>query len=311
MAGSAAVQLAGGVIGRATGVPLGGVIGARAAGMLWEASARPVRSYLRMARLAGTLRGYEQRFTTGAERLRSAIRSGQLGDTGGGRAVRTASRVVIGLRGTPDERRAEYRTVTAELRELATSPEALAERIEPTIGAVAEASPALADSMATAVVRGVAYLVESLPAVDTVPTLLAGALEPSQWEIDQFLRRFSAVEDPLSLFDRAAEGSLHVEHREAVAAVYPEVYSEIQAGVLELLAEEPKRPSYPVRLQLGVLMGVPSDRSLLPDMIAALQSQYAQTTAQDATIHGQRAGRLDDSFSSTALSRSDEIASRL
>lgn len=312
-AGSRGAHIAGGAIGALLGGPVGASAGA-GLGALWSALSHPVSTYRRLASIGDSIRGFAPRLEAGLGKLRSAIGSARfLSGAQVSSGVRSASRVVVGLRGTREQRREEYTRVTAELRELAADPEALAMRLEPAIGPVGEASPALADSMRMTAVRGVAYLAQNLPAVDVTPTLFGGAdLEPSQWEIDKFLRRFEAVEDPLSILDRAAEGSLHVEHREAVEAVYPEVYSEIQAGVAELLGSAEAPPPYQVRLQLGVLMGVPSDRSLQPDMIAALQSHYAQTPTQDATVHERRAtGRVDDSFSEGALSRTDAINRRL
>lgn len=318
-------RVAHGVAGGAIGALLGGEHGAVAGagmGALFGAMMRPVSAYRRLAHLGDAVRSFAPRLETGLGRLEQALTSGRLGSArpGAGSAassVRTASRVVVALRGAPEERREEYRRVTAELRELATDPEALGARLGETLAPVGEASPQLADAMTMTAVRGVTHLVEHLPAVEQ-PTLLShlpgGVLEPSQWEIDRFLRRYEAVEDPLSILDRAAEGALHVEHREAVEATYPEVYAEIQARVAELLGGLEERPSYQARLQLGVLMGAPADRSLEPSMITALQSHYAQTPQQFESVHGptQAApGRLDSSASESTLPRSEQIARRL
>lgn len=306
--GGRAAKFAGGAIGATLGGPVGAAAGT-GLGAIVDAAQNPVSTYQRLAHLGDSLRSYTARLDAGIGRLEQAITKARaLGSPAS--AVRTSSRVVTGLRGTPEQRRAEYRHVSEELRTLAADPDALGARLGDTIAPVSDASPQLADAMTAAAVRGVAYLAQSLPAIDRAPMFPGDEVEPSQWEIDRFLRRYEAVEDPLSILDRAADGSLHVEHRQAVEAVYPEVMSEIQARVAELLGGLEQRPSYQQRLTLGVLLGVPADRSLQPDMIAALQSHYAQTPQQYEIVNGP-AGRLDSSTSENTLSGTEEIASRL
>lgn len=317
-AGARGAKVVGGAIGALLGGGPGALVGA-AAGAAWDVMRHPMSGIQRLSRLAGALRGFEPRLKAGLGRLERALSSGRLGlgTAGPSSRVRDVSRVVVALRGTREERRAEYRHVVAEIRELAADQDALGARLGTTLAPVGEASPELADAMTATAVRGLAHLAENLPAVDQ-PTILDGVpgamLEPSQWEIDRFLRRFEAVEDPLSILDRAAEGSLHVEHRQAVEAVYPEVYAEIRAGVAELLGEQQRPPPYPVRLQLGVLMGAAADRSLQPSMIAALQSHYAQTPQQHEVVHGGGGGgaaRLDDTLSESAATHSEQLERRL
>lgn len=309
----AAASVVGGAIGAMLGGESGALAGAAAGGLLGHAM-HPVSAYQRLARLSTSIPSFAGRLEAGIARLDQAISSGALLTSGASAsAVRTSSQVVIGLRGKPEERRREYRHVSEEIRALASDPDALGARLGETITPVGEASPELADAMTSTAVRGVAYLAEHLPAVDQ-PTLFQGQLEPSQFEVDGFLRRYEAVEDPLSILDRAAEGSLRIEHREAVQAVYPEIYSEMQARISELIGQQEQRPPYPVRLQLGLLMGVPADRSLTPEMIVALQSNYAQTAPQFEQVHGPtqaRPERLDSSTSEASLPRSEEIARRL
>lgn len=319
--GGQATRAVGGTIGAIAGGPVGALIGG-AAGTLWDAVSQPVSAYRRIGQLGDTIRRYSTRLDDGVERVRRVLASGRFQSAGGiaSSSVRTASRVVIGLRGTPEQRRAEYRAVAHQVRTLAQQPDALGSQVGETIAPVAEASPQLADGMTQTAVRGVQYLASTLPAADG-PTLFAasdimGELEPSQWEIDSFLRRFEAVEDPLSILDRAAEGSLHVEHREAVQSVYPEIYADMQARLSEAIGSLETRPPYEVRLQLGTLMGIPADRSLEPGMIAALQSHYSQTTQQHDIVHGSpdrqaRPMRVDSTASDAAMPRTSAIDSRL
>ena len=273
---------AGGVLGALLGGAPGYAIGG-AAGSLVEsavnAATRPVNTYQRIARLGAAVQRYGPRVESGLGRLRSALESGTL-ERVATRTVRAGSRVVRALEGTQDERREEYRAAADQLRTLAADPEALASRLGESLGPSADIHSELSDHLAVTAARGVAYLASELPPASQQPSLWGEELEPSQFEMDDFLRRVEVIEDPASLIDHAAEGSIHLAHVEAVRTVYPEIYADLTARVSELLGELEEPPSYALRVQLGTFLDVPADPSLTPSMIDALQSRYSHTGAQ-------------------------------
>lgn len=272
----------GALLGGGQGYALGRTVGGLA-GSAIEAVTRPVTTYRRIAQLGQAVSRYSSRLEGGITRLRSVLESGKLE-----RAVQTASRgtsrILTRLHGTADERREEYVDIRDQLRELAGEPERLESALSPNVGGVAEASPQLADGVALGATRAVQYLASQLPPADQT-TLFGAHLEPSQFEIDSFLRRYEAIEDPLSLLDRMAEGSLHVEHVEAAQAVYPQIMADVRARVTETLGELEEPPAYVARLQLGTLLGVAADPTLEPSFIDALQRRYAHTPAQFEAQH--------------------------
>lgn len=266
--------LAGGP-GYAVGRTLGGAVGT-----VLDAASRPVSTYQRIARLGEAVNRYAPRVEEGLGRLRRVLESGQL-ERVVETASRSTSRVLTRLHGSADERRSEYVEVRDQLRELALEPARLEDALAPNVGGVAEASPALADGLALTATRGVQYLAQQLPPADQV-SIFGADLEPSQFEVDSFLRRYEAIEDPVGLLDRMAEGSLHVEHVEAAQAVYPQIMADIRARVMETIGELEERPAYAVRLQVGTLLGVAADPTLEPAFIELLQQRYAHTSAQHA-----------------------------
>ena len=275
-AGGALGAILGGGPGFAVGSAVGGAV-ETAAGALQ----RPVSTYQRIARLGRAVEEYAPRVERGAATLRRALESGALisGMRSGSRAT---SRVVSRLDGTREERLEEYRDVRDQLRTMTQDPEALASRLGSTVGPVSDLHPQLADHLAVTSSRAVSYLARSLPDLDRADPTLFGDydIEPNPFEIDAFLARYEAIEDPASLLERAAEGSLALEHTEAVREVYPEIYADLAARVTEVLGELDEPPPYALRIQLGTLLGVPADPSLTPAMIDALQTNYAHTGAQ-------------------------------
>lgn len=272
---------AGGVLGALLGGGPGFAVGRTVGGLTGSAVSavtRPVSTYRRIAQLGQAVERYSSRLDEGVSRLRRVLESGRLERTVN-TASRASSRVLARLHGTPDERREEYTDIRDQLRELTSEPERLASAMGENVGGVAEASPALADSLALTATRGVQYLASELPPADQT-TLFGSNLEPSQFEVDSFLRRYEAVEDPLSVLDRMSEGSLHVEHVEAASAVYPQIMADVRARVTETIGELEEPPPYAVRLQLGTVLGIAADPTLEPSFIDALQRRYAHTSAQ-------------------------------
>ncbi|MEQ9074093.1 MAG: hypothetical protein RLP09_09570 [Sandaracinaceae bacterium] len=308
--------LLGALIGGGPGYAAGRALGT-AAELAVEVRTAPAGMYQRIARLGQAVERYAPRVEAGAERLRRALSSGRLVEAMS-TTQRTASRVASRLRGAPAERREEYRDVVAQLRTLATDQEQLAGRLSESVGPVDEVAPQLGEALAMSTARAVGYLASQLPPASGVTTLWGDELQPSQFEIDGFLRRYEAIEDPASLLDRAAEGSLHLEHTEAVQAVYPEIYADLSARVTEVLGELDAPPPYALRVQVGTLLGVAADPSMTPAMIDALQSRYAHTGAQyDAQNAPQppsptgSAARVGDTMSSQALSGAQGLGRNL
>jgi len=98
---------------------------------------------------------------------------------------------------------------------------------------------------------------------------------PSPQEMDRYLRYAKALDAPLSVLDDALAGKLSREAVEALKTVYPHVYDELRAQVTAQLVETRKPLPYQERLQLNILLDVPTDRTLEPQFVQALQKAYA------------------------------------
>ena len=128
------------------------------------------------------------------------------------------------------------------------------------------------------------------------------------------MRRLRAVENPTSILDDLAAGRLTPESIDAVRTVYPETFAEIQGQVMDRLTtmeQRGERPSYAKRVELGLLLGIPTDPTMTPESIAALQAQYQPTEAeaagpQPAPPLGQAKGRKAPDFAAAYRSGSAE-----
>ena len=90
------------------------------------------------------------------------------------------------------------------------------------------------------------------------------------------------------------KGQISREGVEAISFVYPELYVEMQGNVFKQL-EKKVEVEYPQRLQLGILMGIPTDRALESSSILDFQKHYkeAQQSQAGGTISASAAKQLD------------------
>lgn len=129
---------------------------------------------------------------------------------------------------------------------------------------------------------------------------------PSRAEIDRFMRSAHAVDDPQSVIDGLAHGHITREGVEALRAVYPALYQRVAMQIMAELARDDANPTYQTRLQLGMLLGVPTSPDMTPAAISMLQLTHALTAPAQQDTATQRAPDIASAFASDT----DRIAAR-
>jgi hypothetical protein len=143
--------------------------------------------------------------------------------------------------------------------------------------------------------RAVLFLDTKLPRKTLIPNpFLKKSYPTSDQEIYKFKKYLKAVQNPLSVLDDLNSGNVSREGIEAVRYVYPTIYSEMQSNVYDAL-EKAGGASYKQRLQLGILLDIPTDLALEPEAIRGLQSFYkeAQESQSGGAISASAAKQLD------------------
>lgn len=146
------------------------------------------------------------------------------------------------------------------------------------VGAVAKDAPGTATGLVAARVRARDFLLEKAPRELLGDDPLQPHLKkpvPSRPELEKFARYMRTVDDPLSVLDDMNDGRLTKEQVEALRVVYPAVYADLEKRVVEKLTDSTERVPYLKRVQLGLLLGIPTDKSLQPERIAMTQAIYA------------------------------------
>lgn len=183
-----------------------------------------------------------------------------------------------------------------ELRELASNPDRLVEGLARMTEDIAPAAPQTATAMQVTAARAISFLDSKYPrAPDRGP--LAPRMEPSPAELARYRRYEAAVADPTGILDLAQAGTLTPEHVEAVQTVYPELYNEIVAALVDSMAEAQasgKTIPYASRRMLSMLLG--SDVDGFGGIGArARSSAQGQPQAENPKATPARADRLKGS----------------
>lgn len=175
---------------------------------------------------------------------------------------------------------AGYDKRVEEVRALATDPSLLVERVAANVAGLGQNAPNVTAALTNAASRAVQYLA----AQAAVPPK-AGPMAP-EWDAPEadrqaFAEKLEVVQEPMSVLDSAASGTLTEGQMEALRVVYPRLAQQIADNALERMVAGGEVP-YPQRLMLGMLAGVDPDGSMSPEAVAANQAAIA-AAKQDVT----------------------------
>jgi len=194
--------------------------------------------------------------------------------------------------GAPKNKKEAFANVQSNLDALALNADLLPERLAKSTIRVAHAAPAISNATNETLVRAVQFLQAKIPkeTLGASSMLFKREFVPSTFELAKFERYLQAVEHPLSVMDDLERGTIAREHVEAIKAVYPALYGEMQQTIMTQIAElqkDGKTVSYAKRLQLGVLLDIPTDESLEPQNIAGLQANFGPQQSAEAAAQSQ------------------------
>lgn len=180
---------------------------------------------------------------------------------------------------------AAYKARTDEIKQLTQyddlgntvmRPEARA-KIADRLAPVRTVDPVLADQIETVAARKIEYLASIIPRRPDIGGIPIGPdrWQPSSMEMRAFARSVAAVEDPIGVFERVAAGTVTPEDKDAIKAVYPEMYADFQSQVFSQLPTLRKTLPYQKRLALSIFSDMPVDASMHPMVLGMLQSTFA------------------------------------
>jgi len=93
-------------------------------------------------------------------------------------------------------------------------------------------------------------------------------------QVESFLRRVQALNDPLSVAEAIANGEVSLEAIDALKVRRPEMYQELRTDIIEATTQRDKPLPFSRRVTLGVAFEFPADRSLDHGFRVRIQQDY-------------------------------------
>jgi hypothetical protein len=151
--------------------------------------------------------------------------------------------------------------------------------------------PLLADQLETIAARRLEYLANKLPRRPDIGGMSLGPdrWQPSDLEMRSFARTAAAVEDPIAIVERLANGTITPEDAEAMRTVYPETMEQIKRRIVEKLPELRETLPYNKRVALSIFSGVPVDPAMRPDILGVLQGQFEEEEGSEGGMTAPKA----------------------
>lgn len=298
----------GGAFGGAFMGPAGAVIGA-AAGVVSAALSRPVSSLRRWDQMLRQRGSVARRASRSITSVRRAVQTGVLEQRLTAPKALHVGGIGYGLghAATQEEKLEHFRQARDYLLESSANQDDWIDTISVLSSEAGRVDPDLGVEVASALERGRQHLVNWLPATPVDP-YTNRPTDPSMAEVDAFEARFVGVNDPLSLLESLADGSISAEQVAAVGEVYPELYAEMAVIVSDIVADAGDKVPYNVRVMLDTFFGL-QDETLTPAFVQSMQQQYAQTEQQNTTISGRQPTTRRPVFADTEQTTPERLRS--
>lgn len=205
-----------------------------------------------------------------------------------------------------------FREKSQEITKVTSDPEAMASRLADNTASMVRIDQGVATQVQATAVRGAQYLranmpPASIPSVDMLGQTIDDVDMVPDHQRMAWLEQYSIIEDPSAVISELENGTLTAAQVDALKAVYPAIYEQLVNTVMRAVASTDKPISYEKKLQLGILLGVPTMDALRPESIQSLQGSFA---AQQQNAGPSPSRQSAPKNSSQMLTDSQRLASR-
>lgn len=140
------------------------------------------------------------------------------------------------------------------------------------------------------------YLLMISPTPEANPTVMGRKRPVSKMEAQRFAKVKRILENPKDASKLLSEGKMTSDQAKALRTVWPAIYADLQDLAMEEMAklgEEGKTIPYQKRIQIGILLQLPTDPTLDYKLIRGIQIGYSQKKAQPQPPQQRRAPKLN------------------
>ncbi len=176
----------------------------------------------------------------------------------------------------PENEKEAFKNISKNIIEFRVNPDKLAMKIAAGTMNAGYAAPNASKFAQLVLGKAVSFLYEKMPKDGQagMHPLDDREFQPSSMDMSKFKRYVQTVENPYSVLEDLQAGTLTKEHVETLQIVYPAIYQQMRNEAMKYVAQKPKL-DYSRKVQLGTLLNIPTDPSMQPKAIAALQMNFA------------------------------------
>jgi hypothetical protein len=205
-----------------------------------------------------------------------------------------------------------WKAMTYKFENYDSRPELLMEEVEEKTSSMA-GDPDLAKPMGEHIMRATSYLADVIPRDMSTPDPFAGPDDrwvPSDLDLDIFSEQVAAVQEPLSVVDALADGTITRVMTDAVAATSPQIMQMMQEKLMSAVATNPELFDYDTRLMAGHILDLPLEMTADAKAFSFFQQTFATELGEDgeAPSGGGFSPKLNNKSSSTWMSKSTKIS---
>ncbi len=182
---------------------------------------------------------------------------------------------------------------SSEISSIMGDPMRARRQIHDQLAGIRAADPMLADQMEDLAFRRLMWIGDKMPKSTAPPRMgKQPKYTPSDAEKSQWARVIQTAEDPRSIFDSMAHGTITSEQVDTLKELYPEMYSRIQTDITMRAAELQNELTWKQRLVISTLFNRPTDSILTPQSIQTLQATFEPTESEPSGPGAMKMGAI-------------------
>lgn len=292
----------GAVVGEVGGGVLGGWAGSyagRAVGALSDAMGSPIATAKKMGQARHVAERLHARFGGDpatvdrvlaiqrvAGRVDASIARGVQAFVDGTAKTGKLTAKVLAYQGARPTREEAIRTAEVA-RTLASNPQAAQERVNAYIGAMAHGAPNMSGATAILAHMAIQNAAARAPTPQGTQWSVTPTLERTRYDevkVSEFRDYLHGLQHPLSVLGDLQAGRVSKHKVAAIKENHPDVWPVIQEKVLLAINSQKVRPSYEKRIALGAIFDIPTDWTVEPAGLKALQQAHVDTGGAESDV---------------------------
>ena len=180
---------------------------------------------------------------------------------------------------TKEDRRKEYDSIVDKVKQASANPEGVIQNLSRVAEPLSVHAPMVSQALQSTAVAQASFLASKLPPGPN-HYVFSPKQQATDSQIAEFLHYYRALDNPMVALQDIKTGTLTKQTVEAIANVYPSLYKDMSAELLNRVLASGKEIPYQTKLMISMFVNQPLDISLQPQSILSNQQSLAAPSVQ-------------------------------